>query len=506
MTFRTVIVLGFLLVAVPDKGEANIFSRFGGDNLDLDIGGFSDHLKQLATDHFNKLTDSVKDALKDASKLAKLKASELVSIPLDVLATSPALKKLTSAQLQLFAPNMSTTPSSILEYVFDQLPSDAFTGSLNKLKNLALSGRQYYAVAKAAVKAYGQDVSKWSRQQFRSLGNLNFGLTMNELKKIGKNSFDDVVNYFKDLEADVDGKRFSSAQVQGLLQSAKNSWGRVSKWSSQRLKSLGSLVTRFPVQYLSQLNASAVADVISEWGNDFGGDSDRMSLVKKSVLVGKLKTVWGDISQWTASRIENAKDILDGLKARDFRSFNSTVFVSKVKYFLRRNLSLSWEQLHAMAEKAKMAIPDLSELDPDLIEDARRLFPGFLISNLRKLNASYLVKQLEDVSECFEGVQESFSQVELMLRKIYNASSESELPKQADKWNADNLNRLGCLTRGLVCDELEDVGSSTVKESSLPGSYARWSPTQLYQLVDKVCRLLFISAIGIDMFFRGSLS
>jgi hypothetical protein len=28
-------VLGFLLVAVPDKGEANIFSRFGGDNLDL---------------------------------------------------------------------------------------------------------------------------------------------------------------------------------------------------------------------------------------------------------------------------------------------------------------------------------------------------------------------------------------------------------------------------------------------------------------------------------------
>jgi hypothetical protein len=235
---------------------------------------------------------------------------------------SPALKKLTSAQLQLFAPNMSTTPSSILEYVFDQLPSDAFTGSLNKLKNLALSGRQYYAVAKAAVKAYGQDVSKWSRQQFRSLGNLNFGLTMNELKKIGKNSFDDVVNYFKDLEADVDGKRFSSAQVQGLLQSAKNSWGRVSKWSSQRLKSLGSLVTRFPVQYLSQLNASAVADVISEWGNDFGGDSDRMSLVKKSVLVGKLKTVWGDISQWTASRIEKYYCCTDYIKLGLPKSWN----------------------------------------------------------------------------------------------------------------------------------------------------------------------------------------
>ena len=64
-----------------------------------------------------------------------------------------------------------------------------------------------------------------------------------------------------------------------------------------------------------------------------------------------------------------------------------------------------------MAEKTKMTIQDLSKLGPDVIEDSRRLFPGFLISDLRKLNASYLVEQLQDVAECYEGVQESFSQV-----------------------------------------------------------------------------------------------
>ena len=66
------------------------------------------------------------------------------------------------------------------------------------------------------------------------------------------------IDYFKDLEAGEDGGRFSSAQIQGLLQSAKKAWGRVSQWSAQRLRSLRSLATRFPVQYLTQLDANAV--------------------------------------------------------------------------------------------------------------------------------------------------------------------------------------------------------------------------------------------------------
>ena len=46
--------------------------------------------------------------------------------------------------------------------------------------------------------------------------------------------------------------------------------------------------------------------------------------------------------------LSSAKGVLDGLKASDLRSLNSTGFVGKVKYFLGRSLSLSWQQVSDM--------------------------------------------------------------------------------------------------------------------------------------------------------------
>jgi hypothetical protein len=187
---------------------------------------------------------------------------------------------------------------------------------------------------------------------------------------------------------------------------------------------------------------------------------------------------------------------LDGLKPKDLRLVDSKLFVNEVTNFLGKELSLSWQQLHAMAEQTKNFLQDLSKANVDAIKDARRLIPGFLLSNLKKLVNDVLVKGLGELSECFEDVQETFSQVELLNQKVLGAVSTSEFPEKVADWSYSTLNKLGCLTRGFSCGELVNLTSTAVKASSLVHNNAEWSPTQLNDLVHKFADQKRLSGLG----------
>lgn len=64
------------------------------------------------------------------------------------------------------------------------------------------------------------------------------------------------IGYFNSLDGNA--ARFSSSQIQGLFQSAKNAWGNVTQWTSKQLDQMRSLSTRLPEQYLAQLNGEQV--------------------------------------------------------------------------------------------------------------------------------------------------------------------------------------------------------------------------------------------------------
>jgi hypothetical protein len=187
---------------------------------------------------------------------------------------------------------------------------------------------------------------------------------------------------------------------------------------------------------------------------------------------------------------------LDGLKPKDLRLVDSKLFVNEVTNFLGKELSLSWQQLHAMAEQTKNVLQDLSKAGVNEIKNARRLIPGFLLSNLKKLVNDVLVKGLGELSECFEDVQETFSQVELLNQKVLGAVSTSEFPEKVADWSYSTLNKLGCLTRGFSCGELVNLTSTAVKASSLVHNNAEWSPTQLNDLVHKFADQKRLSGLG----------
>lgn len=280
------VVIGFLLVAVLEEDEALFGSAIAWANK--------------ASVHLKSLSKNVQAAANDVKELAKLTVDEVTKMPLDVLATGAAAAKMTAKNFERFVPKIKDAASSVVEHLFEEMNPEAIKENLPLLRDLPLAGRQLIATAKGAIKAIGKDVSSWTQEQFRSLGNLSFGLTSDELKEVGKDTFENAINFFNELEEkSTRAVKFSTAQVQGLAQSAKNAWGDVSQWNTQQLQKLGALVTRLPVQAISKLNADAVVEMIDDGRKVF----DKMSFVKKGAVLSKLKSKWGDISQWGSTEI-----------------------------------------------------------------------------------------------------------------------------------------------------------------------------------------------------------
>lgn len=89
------------------------------------------------------------------------------------------------------------------------------------------------------------------------------------------------ISYLNGLE-DGNGGKFTKSQVFGMMKSAKKAWGRVSTWSSDKLKSMASLSNRIPVQDIAQLDPTNVRKSICK--ND-GIYSDHAVMCGYSLLV-----------------------------------------------------------------------------------------------------------------------------------------------------------------------------------------------------------------------------
>ncbi|XP_062503715.1 uncharacterized protein LOC134180554 [Corticium candelabrum] len=481
------VLLGIFLAA--NDARADLFDLGGGFDHDGDafgdsLGNLIGDATQTAVKNYKGLSKDLKDALGNSKKLLSLSDKDFASIPLDVLSDlkDSVLSQFDAKRLEALIPNISTASSSVVNKFLHRIPDEAFTGNLEKLSKLRLSVGQYYAFGKKALKSFGKDVSRWTSDQIRSLGNMNFGLSMSDLSKLPTTNFKDTISYLNGLE-DGNGGKFTKSQVFGMMKSAKKAWGRVSTWSSDKLKSMASLSNRIPVQDIAQLDPTNLASVAKEWADRWEYGTEPSLKLGKSEVIEKLKASWGDVSSWTKKNLENLKPLLEGMSVKDVRSLKSSQFAMSMGAFLKDDLDWSWQHLHAMAAKGKENMSDFSQLDIKAIKEARRFFPGLLVSDLKKLNGAYLRDALPQVAECFRGVQDSFSQVEVLLRKV--SSNSSKIPDDRSRWDEDVLDDLRCLSRGLLCGEFNNINDKELKDSKVSKLDATWSVPQLWQLVKK---------------------
>ncbi|XP_065070337.1 uncharacterized protein LOC135695271 isoform X2 [Rhopilema esculentum] len=245
-----------------------------------------------------------------------------------------------------------------------------------------------------------RDVGKWTGAQLRRLGSLINGLSADEILRIAKNNFKDMIGscaHVSDLNGAV-----SKALISRAKQVLAN--GDAAKFNLTEIKLLGCALTGLDTDDLKKLRLDI--DVIAELGKHTGWNTEQLK-----VLAGKVKTFLQ--TNVNKENLMSIGTLIKGLTADDIKSLTSDSF----KYALGKigKLSgLSEEQINALILKAKEAWgSDVSTWTAAQVIELGNLFSGMKPEDIPKIDKdaidqikiSALGKMTKDQIKAFTVVQ-----------------------------------------------------------------------------------------------------
>ncbi|XP_044184178.1 stereocilin-like [Acropora millepora] len=161
----------------------------------------------------------------------------------------------------------------------ERINADALEEMLNDFGTFSFSKSQAQALIKAAKKAWGEyDVGKWTGERLRQLGSLVKGLEIDEIKKLGREAFEEAVGVWGQY-ADVD-----MATLEALAGKAKQflTHGDTSKLTAQVAKRIGRVLLGLNPDDLDKLKLDNI-DIIAALGKLKGWRKDQLDRLKPKV-------------------------------------------------------------------------------------------------------------------------------------------------------------------------------------------------------------------------------
>ena len=196
--------------------------------------------------------------------------------------------------------------------VLEQITKDGFLDNLHQITRIkGMSDDRLWKIVELAKKHFEQsDVGKWIADQWRDLGPALKILRASDLRRINKETFDEMVDELGELDP------FTIEQARALIQAAKEHWKQsdVAKWTGEQLRKLGSLVKGLDVEEIGRLSEELFKEAVGVWG-------ERLDLTDENLkaLARKAKDVFvkSDATKFVAEQLKMLGRIVLGLTPED---------------------------------------------------------------------------------------------------------------------------------------------------------------------------------------------
>lgn len=287
----------------------------------------------------------------------------------------------------------------------ERINLDSLEEMLDELGKLEFSKSQAEALIKAAKEAWDEnDVGKWTGDKLRRLGSLVKGLDTSDIKKLGKEAFEEAVGIWGNyLDVDMETLKALAEKAKEVLTN-----GDISKLTAQLAKRLGRVVLGLTPQDLEKLNLDNI-DIIAALGKWKDWSEDQLDRLKPKVREflkqSKDDEVYMSLGQLALSLTK--EDILK-MPANAFRLALGQL--SKIEGW-------SGDQLKAIIDRAKTVwVEAVNEWDKDQVSELGKALKALSNSDIPKLR-----NKVVDVipPEVFEDM--SVSQLQAFTADQYKA-------------------------------------------------------------------------------------
>ncbi|KAL9955239.1 hypothetical protein ACROYT_G036532 [Oculina patagonica] len=247
---------------------------------------------------------------------------------------------------------------------------------LDEFGTFNFSKSQAKALIKAAKNAWDEsDAGKWTGQKLRQLGSLVKGLDISDIKKLGKEAFEEAVGVWgKYLDVDME-------TLEALAEKAKEHLtnGDISKLTAQLAKRLGRVVLGLTPDDLEKLKLDNI-DIIAALGKWKDWSKDQLERLKPKVREF-LKQVKDDDAFMSLGQLALS------LTKEDIERMSQTAFRLALKQ-LSEIEGWSSEQLKAIIARAKTVWAQaVNEWGKDQVSELGKILKALSTADIPKLQA-----------------------------------------------------------------------------------------------------------------------
>ncbi|KAJ7350207.1 hypothetical protein OS493_037787 [Desmophyllum pertusum] len=337
------------------------------------------------------------------------------------------------------------------------LAKEQFQAIKDILSKLKLSAGQLRVLA-AKVKELVGSPDKWTKDNIKELGNLVAGFLPSELKQIGAQVVKDSLQFFKDVDFDLD-------QVQVIVEKLKSSID-LSQLNKDDVVALGKAIDGFLSSDIGKMTQTVVFIAFPEMkiAKDVAMPILRQFIKKVLTLAKKVRTKWGDINatdsdesdspSWGFLNLKKLGHIALGIAKEELRDLpirgieDAIDVLGREKDWDRGQILMVLTRLREYWEMENLDFSNFTEVD---INSLGTFLRGLAQDELKKLPEKILLTAIRRLGE------ETGLPEDKLKARAYLAVEHFKSQTGVDILNSSHIEDLGSLVAGLDRKTLRNI-------------------------------------------------
>eukprot|EP00794_Sanderia_malayensis_P018072 gene18072-19881_t len=330
-----------------------------------------------------------------------------------------------------------------------KLSKNAFLSeAYNIAKRPGMSKDKLQALIDVGKKHYGQsDTGKWFSEQWKRLGPALKAMRIEDIRKINKDSFEDLIDYFGQMDG------WSVEQAQALVLKAKEYWNEndVSKWSGSQLRRLGSLIQGVNIAEIKRIATTSFKDMI--------GSCAHFTTINKETLQAlatRAKEVLAsnDAAKFDFKAIKLIGCAVTGLSTADLAKMNFNIDVIAE---LGKHTGWNVDQLREITKKVKEFLK--SNVNKENLMSIGSLIKGFTADDIKAFSKdafSYAAGKLGKVAGL------SVDQIKALANK-----AKETYGNDVSQWSMAQISEAGNMIGGLSTADIPKINTNAIDRISV---------------------------------------